>query len=176
MVYGRGGGFLFCGLFTHRPRTILAKNKAHNIIVSKTNHKMIQQEIIDATGDFVMAGILEKILYSPTRKWQQTTIAKQLCIGVTTVWRKLAQLRDMGFIDYKKSTYNGTTTTDFFLLEKSNELLGKLQAGGSGQPYTQTIPSPPTCPLEGSQVETRQDANGLSLTERRAQINKQIKY
>lgn len=135
---------------------------------------MIQQEIIDATGDFVMAGILEKILYSPTGKWQQTTIAKQLCLCKNTIWNKLAKLKEMGFIDYKKSTYNGTTTTDFFLLEKSNELLGKLQAAGSAQPYTQTIPSPPTCPLEGSQVETRQDANGLSLAERRAQIMKPI--
>lgn len=135
---------------------------------------MIPQTIIDATGDFVMAGILEKILYSPTGKWQQTTIAKQLCLCKNTIWNKLAKLREMGFIDYKKSTYNGTTTTDFFLLEKSNELLGKLQAGGSGQPYTQTIPSPPTCEPSSGQVETRQDANGLSLTEIRAQLMEQM--
>lgn len=51
MVYGRGGGFYLCGCLStaHTPYWKHTKTKAHNIIVSKTKRKMIQQEIIDAT-------------------------------------------------------------------------------------------------------------------------------
>jgi DNA-binding MarR family transcriptional regulator len=88
---------------------------------------MINQKIIDATRNYIRAGVLEKILTSKTGTWQQSEIAREMYLTRLTVNNHLKKLKEQGYINYKTSQYNGKWTTKFILLDKSIQLKKEIE-------------------------------------------------
>lgn len=88
---------------------------------------VINTKLFEIFQNLTIAHIFNMLLYSQTKTYQQTYIAKHLGLTRMTVGRALKWLKEEGYITYKRDKYKEAITTKFTLTEKALKVKKEIE-------------------------------------------------
>lgn len=98
---------------------------------------VINTKLFEIFQNLTIAHIFNMLLYSQTKTYQQTYIAKHLGLTRMTVGRALKWLKEEGYITYKRDKYKEAITTKFLLTHKALQLKKEIEKEDTPQTIQQ---------------------------------------
>lgn len=98
---------------------------------------IINTKLFEIFQNLTIAHIFNMLLYSQTKTYQQTYIAKHLGLTRMTVGRALKWLKEEGYITYKRDKYKEAITTKFLLTHKALQLKKEIEKEDNPQTIQQ---------------------------------------